>query len=191
VSQDDSLDQWEITTAAIGLRGAYRRCMDAYRDLIPNQEIAAVSIAEFVFWACAMAERLCTTDPAYAARRNADERGQVLPALRFVRDRHTHQVAITTSLEFILERSSDPNVSPDFLRVKNRWWPLDGITEPTDRYATRPGYRKRRAAYKEHLEGRKPALAMRDALDFLNREVAARGIQIEVHESWDWHTEEN
>ena len=52
-------------------------------------------------------------------------------------------------------------------------------------------YRKRRAAYKEHLEGRKPALAMRDALDFLNREVAARGIQIKVHESWDWHTEEN
>ena len=87
----------------------------------PNQEIASVSIAEFMFWACALDERLFTTDPAYAARRDADERGQVLPALRFVRDRHTHQVAITTSLEFIFERSSDPNVSPDLLRVKNRW----------------------------------------------------------------------
>jgi hypothetical protein len=160
--------------------------MDAYRDLILNQEIAAVSVAEFVFWACALDERLCTTDPAYAARRDSDEHGQVLPALRFVRDRHTHQVAITTSPEFIFERSSDPNVSPDRLRVLNRWRPLDGITEPTGRRRTRGDYIARRTAYEEHLEGRKPALALRDALDFLNREVAARGIDIEVHEPWDW-----
>jgi hypothetical protein len=185
VSENDSLDQWEITTAAIGLRRAYKRAMDAYRDLTRNQEIAGVSVAEFVFWACALDERLCTTDPAYAARRDADERGQVLLALRFVRDRHTHQVAITTSLELLFERSSDPNV-PDLLKVGNRWRPLDGITEPTGRRPTRDDYIARRADYKEHLEGRKPALAMRDALDFLNREVAARGIEIEVHEPWDW-----
>jgi hypothetical protein len=191
VSEGTDLERWEITTAAIGLRGAYKRCMDAYRDLIPNQEIAAVSIAEFVFWACALDERLCTTDPAYAPRRDADERGQVLLALRFVRDRHTHQVAITTSLEFSLERSSDPDAAPDLLRVMNRWRPLDGITEPTGRRVTRDDYIARRNAYRKHLEGRKPALAMRDALDFLNREVAARGIKIEIHESWDWHTEEN
>jgi hypothetical protein len=54
-----------------------------------------------------------------AARRDGDEHGQVLPALRFTRDRHTHQVAIG------------------------------------------------------HLEDRKPASALRFALDFLNREVAA------------------
>jgi hypothetical protein len=28
------------------------------------------------------------------------------------------------------------------------------------------------------LEGQKPALALRDALDFLNREIAARGIEL-------------
>jgi hypothetical protein len=160
--------------------------MDAYGDdLIPNQEIAGVSVAEFAFWACALDERLRTTDPAYAARRDADECGQVLLALRFVRDRHTHQVAVTTSLELMFERSTDPNV-PDLLRVRNRWRPLDGITKPTDNRVTRDDYIARQAAYKEHLEGRKPALAMRDALDFLNREVAARGIEIEVHEPWDW-----
>jgi hypothetical protein len=75
VSQDTDLDRWEITTAIIGLRGAYKRCMDAYRDLIPNQEIARVSVVEFVFWACALDERLCTTDPKYAARRDDDEHG--------------------------------------------------------------------------------------------------------------------
>ena len=92
-------------------RGAYKRYMDAYSDLIPNQEIAAVQSLTPVFWACALDERLCTTDPAYVARRDADERGQVLLALRFVRDRHTHQVAITTSLELTFEWSSDTNVS--------------------------------------------------------------------------------
>jgi hypothetical protein len=35
-----------------------------------------------------------------------------------------------------------------------------------------------RAAYKKHLEGHKPALALNSAFDFLNREVAARGIEI-------------
>jgi hypothetical protein len=64
--------------------------MDAYRDgLIPNQEIAGASVAEFVSWACALDERL-EADPAYAARRDSDEHGQVLLALRFTRDRHTH-----------------------------------------------------------------------------------------------------
>jgi hypothetical protein len=179
VSRDTDLERWEITTAIIGLRGAYKRCMDAYRDLIPNQAIAGVSVVEFVFWACALDERLCKADPAYAARRDRDRHGQVLPALRFTRDRHTHQVAITTSLEFMFERSSDPDASPDLLKVLTRWRPLDGITQPGDgRHETTPQYRKRRDAYKEHLEGRKPALALRDALDFLDREVAARGIKV-------------
>jgi hypothetical protein len=35
-----------------------------------------------------------------------------------------------------------------------------------------------RAAYKKHLEGHKPALALNSALDFLTREVAARGIEV-------------
>ena len=108
MSQDTDLDRWEITTAVIGVRGAYKRAMDAYRDLIPTQEIAGVSVAEFVFWACALDERLCKTDSKYAARRDRDEHGHVLRGLRFIRDRHTHQVAVTTSLEFMFERSSDP-----------------------------------------------------------------------------------
>jgi hypothetical protein len=174
VNQGTDLERWEITTATIGLRGAYKRCMDAYRDLIRSQEIAGVSVVEFVFWACALDERLQKTDPKYAARRDDDEHGQVLPALRFTRDRHTHQVAITTAVEFMFERSSEPKV----LRIRTRWRPLDGITEPTDGNEKMGGYIVRRAAYEKHLEGRKPAVAMSDALDFLNREVAARGIEV-------------
>jgi hypothetical protein len=178
VSEDADLHRWEIATAVIGLRGAYKRAMDAYRDLIPNQEIAGVSVAEFVFWACALDERLLMTDLTYATRRRRDEHGQILPALRFTRDRHTHQVAVTTSLEFMFERSSDPNGPPDRFTVMNRWRPLDGITEPTGSRVTKPEHIARRDAYKMHLEGRKPVLAMRSALDFLSREVAALGIEV-------------
>lgn len=178
MSQDTDLERREIATAIIGLRDAFKRCMDAYRDLIPNHAIAGVSVAEFVFWACALDERLSETDrAAYEARRDGDQHGQVLAALRFTRDRHTHQVAITTSLEFTFERSSDSD-SPDLLQLKTRWRPLDGITKPTGHFATTHGYRTGLAAYKEHLEGQKPVLALRAALDFLNREVAARGIEL-------------
>ena len=171
MSQDTDLERWEITTAVIGLRGAHRRAMDAYRNgLIPYDRIAGVSVAEFVFWACALDERL-EADPAYAARRDGDEQGQILRALRFTRDRHTHQIAITTSLELSFD-------SPDLFRVMNRWRPLDLITEPTGRRVTRDDYKARRTAYEKHLEGRKPALAMGDALEFLTREVAARGIEV-------------
>lgn len=174
MSEDSDLDRWEIVTAVIGLHGAYRRAMDAYGDLIRNQEVAGVSVAEFVFWACALDERLRKTDTKYAARRDADEQGQVLPALRFIRDRHTHQVAVTTAVELTLDRDA----SPDLLRLGNRWLPLDSIRQPPEGHERDRYYPDRQAAYKKHLEGRKPAVAMGDAIDFLNREVAALGIKV-------------
>jgi hypothetical protein len=123
VGQDAELERWEITTAVIGLRGAYRRGMDAYdRGLIPNQEIAGVSVAEFVFWACALDERLGKPDPmAYAKRRNADEHGQVLLGLRYVRDRHLHQWPSRT-------HSSSPLKSrpSEYGTVGDRWTPSRG-----------------------------------------------------------------
>jgi hypothetical protein len=177
VSEDPGLDRWEITRAIIGLRRAYKRAMDAYSDLLRNRETAGAAVAEFVSWACGLDERL-SKDKKYAARRDSDKQGQVLLPLRFVRDRHTHQLAVTTALEVSLERSSDPDASPDLLKVMNRWRPLDLITEPTDGHEKDPYYPARRAAYEKHLEGRKPALAMRDALEFLNREVAVMGIEV-------------
>ena len=177
MSEDPDLDRWEITRAIIGLRRAYKRAMDAYTDLIPNRETAGAAVAEFVSWACALDEKM-EADPAYPARRDADKQGQVLLALRFVRDRHAHQVAVTTSLEIMFERSSDPNVSLDLFNWGNRWRPLHLITEPTDGHEKTPRYLARRTAYEKRLEGRKPALAMRDALEFLNREVGAMGIEV-------------
>jgi hypothetical protein len=188
VTQSDSLDRWEIITAVIGLRGAFRRCISAYHDMIPHQELAGVAVVEFVVWACALDERLRKTDPSYAARRDADDYGRVLPALRFARDRHLHQVTITTSLVFTVGWSKADS-TPDLIGGQIYWRKLDDITEPTDGRERKPDYLARRTAYKEHLEGREPRLAMGHALDFLNREVAARGI--EVQEPPDWHTMES
>jgi hypothetical protein len=152
--------------------------MAAYdRGLIPYWQIAAVSVAEFVFWACALDERLKKVDSKYAARRDADEHGQVLPGLRFARDRHLHQVAVTTSLMFVFERS-DPNGPADGFIVSNVWRPLDAIPGPTGSHKRNRDLPAQRATYEKHLEGRWPALAIGDALDFLNREVAAQGIEV-------------
>jgi hypothetical protein len=179
VSEGTDLDRWEITTAVIGLRGAYERSMDAYdRGLIPNWQIAAVAVAEFVFWACALDERLKNADPGYKTRRDRDEQGQVLLALRFTRDRHTHQMAITTTLEIAFERFSDVDGRADLMKIGNRWRRLDALPKATGGHQNRRDYPGQEAACKKHLEGRWPGLAMRDARDFLNREVAARGIEV-------------
>jgi hypothetical protein len=58
-----------------------------------RQDLAAAAIGDFVNWACALDERLDNTDATYAARRDADDDGRVLPALRFVRDRQKQRMA--------------------------------------------------------------------------------------------------
>ena len=131
-----------------------------------------------MFWVCALDERLKDADPGYKTRRDADEHRQLLLALRFTRDRHTHQMAITTTLEIAFERSSDADGRADLMKVGNRWRPLDALPKATGGHQNRRDYPDQEAAYKKHLEGRWPGLAMRDALEFLNREVAAWGIEV-------------
>jgi hypothetical protein len=133
------LDQWELfwdllpdaeyQRAVSGLRAGLQLCLSAYRNSIPNQDLAAAAIADFVNWACALDERLDNTDATYAARRDADDDGRVLPALRFVRDRQRHQLAVTSSLVFLVQWS-DVNPKPAITRTRIYWRPLGSPTEP-------------------------------------------------------------
>ena len=50
----DLLPDAEYHRAVSGLRAALQLCLSAYRDLIPNQELAAAAIGDFVNWACAL-----------------------------------------------------------------------------------------------------------------------------------------
>lgn len=192
VSQS-KFDQWEIywdllsdaeyQRAVIGLRAALQLCLTAYRDSIPNQELAAAAIGDFVNWTCALDERLDHSDRTYGARRDADDDGRVLPALRFVRDRQTQQMATTSSLVFWVQWS-DVNPKPTVTRTRIYWRPLEGVAEPTNGHETIHRYVTLRAAYEEQLEGREPPLAMAAALRFLSQEVDARGIEVPDATPW-------
>ena len=194
---EGKLDQWELfwdllsdaeyQRAVIGLRAGLQLCLSAYRDTIPNEDLAAAAIADFVTSACALDERLDNTDAAYAARRDADDDGRVLPALRFVRDRQRHRMAVTSSLVFLV-RWSDVNPKPAITRTRIYWRPLEGLTESINGNEAISRYVTLRAAYEDQLEGREPPMAMAAALRFLSQEVDARGI--EVPDAMPWPLEE-
>jgi hypothetical protein len=196
-TNQSSLDQWELCwdllcdaeyqRGVIGLRAGLQLCLSAYRDTIPNQDMAAAAIGDFVNWACALDERLDNTDATYAARRDADDDGRVLPALRFVRDRQRHRMAVTSSLVFLVQWS-DVNPKPAITRTRIYWRPLEGLSEPINGHEAISRYVTLRAAYEDQLEGREPPLAMAAALRFLSQEVDARGI--EVPDAMPWPLEQ-
>jgi hypothetical protein len=180
VNEAGDLDEWAVVTAALGLRSSFERCIEGYRNqLIPRQEAVAVSVVEFVNWACALDDLLRSTDSTYKHRRDQDEYGRlIIPALQFVRDRHMHQVVVSSNLVFTLGFSSDESVPPALTAAKIYWRPVDEIREPTDGRQDTPVYQARRAAYVEHLERREPPLALGYVNNFLYDEVTARGIQV-------------
>jgi hypothetical protein len=178
VADDQDIDEWAVTTAALGLRASFQRCIEGYRAQIPRQEVVAVSTVEFVNWACALDELLENTDSTYRGRRDADEHGRLMPALRFVRDRHMHQVVVTSRLVFTLMGSHDGSVPPTITAAKIYWRPIEEIREPTDGRQDQDWYRARRAAYVEHLDGREPPMALGYAHNFLYSEIRARGIKV-------------
>jgi hypothetical protein len=182
-----TLDQWEVCwdllsdaeyqRAIIGLRAGLQRCLSAYRDIIPDQALAASAITDFVNWGCLLDERLDNADATYAARRDADDDGRVLPALRFVRERQRHQLAVTSSLVFLVQWP-EVNPKPAITRTRIYWRPVEGLPEPNNGNDAIIRYVTLRAAYEDQLEGREPPLAMAAALRFLSQEVDGRGIDV-------------
>jgi hypothetical protein len=133
VAQDNDLDEWAVMTAALGLRASFQRCIEGYRDPVPRPIVAGVSTVEFVNWACALDELLENTDSSYKGRRDQHEYGRLMPALRFVRDRQTHQLVVTTSSFLFRARvSDDDNIPPTITLEKIYWASLEHIREPTD-----------------------------------------------------------
>jgi hypothetical protein len=192
----DLVSDAEYQRAIVGLRAGLQLCLSAYRDTVPDEDLAAAAIGDFVNWACALDERLDSTDATYAARRDADDDGRVLPALHFVRDRLRHRMAVTSSLVFLVQWS-EVNPKPAITRTRIYWRPLEGLKEPTNGHDPVNGYVALgavsryvmlRAVYEDQLEGREPPLTMAAALRFLGQEVEARGI--EVPDAMPWPLEE-
>jgi hypothetical protein len=176
------LDVWGIATAVAGLRGAYDRYVHAHREPVPMHEEAALAVAEFVNNACALDEMLGGLKATpYAARRDAGKDGRVLPALRFVRDRAMHQVALAAGMQFIIRFSDHESTPPALTGASMYWRPLTEIRQPTDGRETTPEYKKRQAAYQDQLVGRDPVVALSAALRFLTEEVRTQGVDIPDH----------
>lgn len=176
--QVTDLDHWGVVTALAGMRGAYDRYGQAHREPIPVHEEAATAVVDFVNCACSLDELLGGTDSPrteYAVRRDGDEAGRVLPALRFVRDRHMHQAAMAPGMKFLL--TGYVGQPPHAMTGASIYWrDLADIRQPTDWRNSQAAYRQRRDAYIELLEGHDPIAALTAALHFLSLEVAARGI---------------
>jgi hypothetical protein len=179
VNEAGDLDEWAVVTAALGLRASFQRCLEGYRNqLIPRQEVVGISTVEFVNWACALDELLESTDKTYAERRDQHHNGRLILALRFVRDRHMHQVVVSSRLVFTLRGSYDGSVPPTITQAKIYWRPIEEIREPTDGRQDKDLYRCRRAAYVEYLAGREPPLVLGLVNNFLFDEIKRREIDV-------------
>jgi hypothetical protein len=179
VNEAGDLDEWAVVTAALGLRASFQRCIEGYRNqLVPRQEVVGVSTVEFVNWACALDELLEGTDNTYAERRDQHQDGRLILALRFVRDRHMHQVVVSSRLVFTLTGSYDGSMPPTITQAKIYWRPIEEIREPTDGREDKDLYRSRRTAYVEYLAGREPPLALGLVNNFLFDEIKRREIDV-------------
>ena len=124
---------------------------------------AFASAAETVWWVCAIDEQLDGNGGSrrqvtqYARERDADDNGKVIPGLRWVRDRHTHQLPLTTERDetpFLNSGRGVIFISPGFI-----WRPTAAI-RTSDR-------NDGRGVYEQHIAGRKRSGALYAACRWL------------------------
>jgi hypothetical protein len=95
-----SIDTGALQFATNALRAALWRHHEARAR--SDLDDAYASAAETVWWVCAIDEHLCTyggNSAAYEARRDADTNGRYVAGMRWIRDRHTHQMPITADTD--------------------------------------------------------------------------------------------
>jgi len=166
-------DPAALELAVQSLTLAVRRHLDARKrtDLLD----AFASAAETVWWICAIDEQLnggsTRNNTDYARARNDDEMGRYIPALRWLRNRHTHQLPITTDED---RTPFFPPPGADYvLHVGS------GFTwRATQEIRTDPDHDHGSDAYHKLVAGMKTSIALARACDWLER---ATGHEIEYH----------
>jgi hypothetical protein len=161
--------------AVAGLREAYVRNRAAYGSR-PTIDSVGISAVDFANWASALDERLRETAPADAQRyrsdRDANPDGRVIGGIRFVRDRHMHQVvvsAVPDSADFFA-------AFPPQLSLGIVWRNVDELPRPDGRGTTNPQYEPERNAYRDHMEGKPTWVTLAAALRWLTAETENRGV---------------
>jgi hypothetical protein len=168
--------------AVIGLREAYVRNYAAYRSR-PTIDNVGVSAVDFANWASALDERLRKTAPTDAQRyrsdRDGNADGRVISGIRFVRNRHMHQVVVS-----VVPDSADFFAGfPPALSVGIVWRNVDELPEPDGLGITNKYREPERNAYRDHMEGKPTWVTLAAALRWLTAEIESRGV---VPDSWTW-----
>lgn len=147
-----------------GLTAATWRTLDSARR--KHLLSCAVAATEALHWACALDEQLRKDVPGYAARRDHDEEGRVLPGLRHVRDRAMHQVVVGTSQD----TRSLYNPRRGVLHIASSY-PIWTPTATLPRPAKGHHYPEREKSYEEYVAERGAWKPLFEALRFLTREL--------------------
>ena len=161
-----------------GLLTAVERHLQVRQRHPMDVELTNISAVEAVNWICALDERLEVTDPSgqYRPQRDADERGRVVLGVRYVRDRHMHQVVVSAKHDGVdFFASFPPQLSAGVV-----WRPavdMPGSDKPNSAENVR-----RRLAYERYLQHQATWHALNASGLWLTDAVRARGITVPV---WD------
>ena len=121
MTSSSNLDPVVGQAVAQALRAAHARHIAARK----GSDLAAAfsSAAETAWWICALDDQLGGADKTtpYSKARNLDPNGRYIRGVRWVRNRHTHQLPITTSKD---EKPFFPG-PPFYLSAGFIWRPFD------------------------------------------------------------------
>lgn len=119
-------------------------------------------------------------DDQYERRRNDDPDGRLLPGLRYVRDRHMHQVVVS------MTDDSTPFFGGAFDSITFSagvvWRPASEMAGPSAKHARGDDAKLRLQIYEEELQNRPALVGLAATLRFITAKVTARDVILP-----DWH----
>lgn len=133
-----------------------------------NHHVAFIGGAEAVWWVAALDEACEKWEPdGYNHRRDCDERGRMVGGLRWLRDRHTHQIPISVSRDQTALFPGPPfHISAGYI-----WRQGDELPAPDAGHT----HSVRRSHYGDHVAGITVWKSCAQAVAWFESEVAADG----------------
>jgi hypothetical protein len=171
------IDHQAVRLAVLGVRDSLERLSRLVDNSPVDLDSAGIFAVNATNWACALDEVFRETDQGYEGRRDADLDGRFLDGLRYVRDRHMHQLVVSstpiwrvTAIMGLPAEQQPPN-EPGIA-----WRPVVDIAEPDHNRTSKPYYVRRRTAYEDLLQLRRVHIALSASLRWLSGEAEARQV---------------
>ena len=151
---DEAAEPDVLDLAFQSLESALKRHMDAREQMELGDAFA--SAAETLWWICTIDDHLGGKGSPYAKARDADPAGKYIPGLRWVRDRFTHALPLTTDEDLT---PFFPGPGADyFLHISAGF-----IWRDTAEIPNNPKFEYGRDCYDDLVAGRKTVLPLYNA----------------------------